>query len=178
MIDKAYEQIENYDYFLFSEDDLLIPSNLLGTLIDIDKSLNTDEIIIPNRIEIINEIEFCVDMIAIPGWESNKKIHKGLKMRQPRNIHSGFLLLSREKFSKAYKSRLHLEPTIIIGDFMASALANLSLTFRVYRGLPTFSALGVYHLDYWSKRQISKGLLTLEDLLIKINEAKELELEI
>lgn len=178
VIDKAYEQIEKYDYFLFVEDDILIPDGLLCSLIDIDLSLDSNEIIIPNRIEAHDKDEFCVDLIAMPGWETKEKIHAGLKLRQPRNVHSGFLLLTREKFSDAYKSRLYLEPTVIIGDYMASALANLSLTFQVYRAIPTSSALAVYHLDSWSERQVSKGLFTLPELLIKINEVRNMEEEI
>lgn|GEM_PF-3172719 len=114
VIDKAFEQIDEYDYFLFVEDDIFVPLGLLETLINIDLNLELNEIVIPNRIETLSGNEFCVDMIAMPGWETEEKIYAGLRLRQARNIHSGFLLLSREKFSKAYDSRLHLEPTKII----------------------------------------------------------------
>jgi hypothetical protein len=175
MIDNVYEKLDQFDYFLFVEDDILIPAALLDSLIDIDLSLDSNEIVIPNRIEIFGEKEFCVDMVAMPGWKSEEKINAGLRLCQPKNIHSGFLLLSREKFFKAYESRLYTEPKKIIGDFMASAFANLSSTFQVYRAIPTSSKLMVFHLDSWSERQISRGHFTLEELLMKISEVSILE---
>jgi hypothetical protein len=85
------------------------------------------------------------------------------------------MFMSKDKFIRAYSNRKFDEPTIIIGDFMASALANIHSSLRVYRSLPTSISLGVLHQDSWSHRMLSNGAFNEYQLSKLIEDAANLE---
>ena len=118
---------------------------------------NSDYVLIPNRVEVIEGNQFCTDMIAMPGWKESTINIGGSLFREPINIHSGMFLLTSSKFREAYEKRPFKIPTIIIGGYMASSLANMLAYFRILRKLPTSSENPVIHLDSWVERQISKN---------------------
>ena len=174
-LDDMRTNLEDFDYFLFIEDDIELPSNILKDLLGIDSHLEIDETIIPNRLENRNGIQFCVDLVAMPGFKNGIKLVNGNVLAQSVNPHSGFMFMSREKFARAYSLRKCLEPTIIIGDFMASALANIHSSLKTYRSLPTSEELSVFHQDSWSNRMLLNGLMKENDLRSLIDEVQNLE---
>ena len=145
---------------------------------EIEQQLDLHETIIPNRLEYLNGTAFCVDMIAMPGFKNKNKIVGRHILAQSVNPHSGFMFLSREKFARAYSLKVNSEPRIIIGDFMASALANIHSSLDVYRSIPTASSLSVVHQDSWSARMKSIGYLKENTLSMLIDESRTTESEI
>jgi hypothetical protein len=156
--DMAYQIANKFDYILVIEDDISVGENTIQDLISFNSDENTsDYILIPNRIEIVEGNQFCIDMIAMPGWKSPTINIQGKPFREPINIHSGILLLSTSKFKAAYEARPFKDPTIIIGGYMASAFANMHAYFRILRSLPTSTQTPVFHSDSWVERQISRN---------------------
>jgi hypothetical protein len=154
--DYAYEISSEFDFVLVLEDDILVSENTIQELISFNSDQNASEyILIPNRLETIDEVQFCTDMIAMPGWKSAGINIKGKLYRESINIHSGVLLLSVSKFNAAYEARPFKVPTIIIGGYMASAFANMHAYFRILRALPTSTEMPVIHTDSWVMRQLS-----------------------
>ena len=179
-IEEMYKRVEDFDYFLFLEDDIIISSQLILELLALDRELNENETVIPNRIELQSGKPFCVDIIAMPGWNPEIFSVKGKDLAVPRNIHSGFMFLSKEKFIRAFSLRKYVEPTIIIGDYMASALVNIHSALKVYRSLPTSSTLTVLHQDSWTERMVQNGRYTkigLEKLITEAEIAEEMILK-
>jgi len=176
-LEEIKKQIEDFDYLLFLEDDIVISPKLILELLALDRELDENETVIPNRIEIQNGIPFCVDMIAMPGWNPEIISVKGKVLAIPRNMHSGFMFLSKEKFIRAFSLRKYVEPTIIIGDYMESALANIHSSLKVYRSIPTASTLTVFHQDSWTERMIQNGSYTkivLEKLIKEADMAEKM----
>ena len=176
-IDEMYKKINQYDYFLYLEDDIELTPITIIELKEINQHLALHETIIPNRLEYLNDTAFCVDMIAMPGFKNGIKIVGRHFLAQSVNPHSGFMFLSREKFARAYSRRINTEPKIIIGDFMASALANIHSSLDVYRSIPSATSLPVVHQDSWSTRMESIGHLRQDVLNRLIVESRELERE-
>jgi hypothetical protein len=175
-LEEMYVHIEDFDYFLFLEDDIVVSPKLILELLALDSELDENETVVPNRIELHNGIPFCVDMIVMPGWSPEIISVKGKVLAMPCNVHSGVMFLSRRKFKRAFSSRKFIEPTIIIGDYMASALANIHSSLKVYRSIPTSSTLTVFHQDSWTKRMIQNGSYTkivLEKLIKEADIAEE-----
>jgi hypothetical protein len=177
-IDAMYKKINQYDYFLFVEDDIELSPKTIIELMEINQHLDLHETIIPNRLEYLNGTAFCVDMIAMPGFKNGVKIVERHILAQSINPHSGFMFLSRDKFARAYALKVNSQPKIIIGDFMASALANIHSSLDVYRSIPTASSLSVVHQDSWSARMESIGHLKENSLSRLIDESRETEREI
>lgn len=167
-MDHANELCVNYDFVIIIEDDIQINTVTLSELISFNSQANSDSILIPNRVEMIMEQQFCTDLIAMPGWKMSSISLNGKNYREPINIHSGVLLLTSEKFRKAYENRPFKEPTKIIGDYMASAFANMHANFKIYRALPTSNQVTVLHLDSWVQRQIDNNLLEVDDFLERL----------
>ncbi len=160
-----------YDFVVVIEDDIEINATTLGAIILFNGQDQSDSILIANRVEQLLEEEFCTDLVAMPGWKSPAISLNGKSYREPINIHSGLLLMTSEKFRSAYKNRPFKEPTKIIGDYMASAFANMHAYFKILRALPTSSEVTVLHLDSWVQRQINNNLLEVD----KFHEALKLQ---
>jgi hypothetical protein len=156
-IDHAYKISHIYDYVLVVEDDILVEEGTITELLAFNSNENSDYILIPNRVEVIEGNQFCTDMIAMPGWKESTININGSLFREPINIHSGMFLLTSSKFREAFEKRPFKTPTIIIGGYMASALANMLAYFRILRKLPTSTEIPVTHLDSWVERQILKN---------------------
>jgi hypothetical protein len=173
-MDHANELSINYDFVIVMEDDIQINSLTLSELISFNSQAHSDTILIPNRVEQFMERQFCTDLIAMSGWKSPSISLKGKNYREPVNIHSGMLLLTSEKFRMAYTNRPFKEPTKIIGDYMASAFANMHAYFKILRALPTSNEVTVLHLDSWVQRQISNNFLEVDNFLERLK-LEELE---
>jgi hypothetical protein len=173
-MDHANTLSPDFDFVMVIEDDIQINSITLEAIISFNSQDESDSILIANRVEQILEEQFCTDLVAMAGWKSPAISLNGKSYREPINIHSGLLLLTSEKFRSAYTNRPFKEPTKIIGDYMASAFANMHAYFKILRALPTSSEVTVLHLDSWVQRQINNNLLEVD----KFHEAlKSQELE-
>jgi hypothetical protein len=100
----------------------------------------------------------------MPGWKGPKFEALGLQIREPINIHSGFLLLSAERFKKAYDSRPFKTPTQIIGDYMASAFANMHAFQKIVRAVPARECVTVLHRDNWGERMVEYSILSESEI--------------
>ncbi len=170
-MDHANRLSPDFDLIMVIEDDIQLNEITLEAIITFNSQDEPDSILIANRVEQLLEGQFCTDLVAMPGWKSPPITLSCKPYREPINIHSGLLLLTSEKFRMAYKERPFHEPTKIIGDYMASAFANMHAYFRVFRALPTRSEVTVLHLDSWVQRQLSNNLLQVD----QFNEALKLQ---
>jgi hypothetical protein len=90
-------RINDYDYFIGIEDDVILPKETFSNILEFDKRSAVNECLHPNRIEIKNGHKDCVDLKAIPGWGQQRKHYLGHELRVAFNPHSGILVLSKEK---------------------------------------------------------------------------------
>jgi hypothetical protein len=158
--DYAFSKADEYDFICVLEDDLEIEFATLKKLLHFESIIDLETALIPNRIEVFEGIRYCTDLIAMPGWKGSTFEIDALTVREPINIHSGFLFLGREKFKKAYKERPFKNPTKIIGDYMASAFANIHANLRILRAVPLASTITVIHHDNWVQRMIENRKLS------------------
>ncbi len=143
--------IDDYDYFVNIEDDILLPETTLANVVEFDQESLLNEILHPNRIE---EDEagrrFCVDLEAMPGWTYQRRTYRGRELRVARNPHSAVLILSRAKLRYAQQ---YIDPAYR-GRFltyeMDSALAYYLSPFCLYRPYDDLSFHTVGHLDRWA----------------------------
>jgi len=167
-IDYAANLKQDYDFIMFIEDDIEFNSLTLKLLLRHEQRLFSRSILIPNRLENYKGSVFCVDLLAMPGWKSRVRYSRRLRLRQPINTHSGIILVKATKFRRLYRNREFDKPTILIGDYMESALANLIGKNRVYRAVPSRNKMSVLHLDSWVLRQLTLGHLqknAIEDFI-------------
>jgi hypothetical protein len=165
MIDHVYESADQFDLILLTEDDILVNSQTICSLIAIDRKLKPMEMIIPNRIEKFLGSDICVDMFAFQGWLQARKIVWTILIQSARNTHSAFLLFSAEKFKIAYAKKISETPSRLRGlGYLESALANLLIDFIVYRALPTNTTLTIRHLDSWLSRGIERGDFSVDEI--------------
>jgi hypothetical protein len=153
-IERMFDAIDDYDYFLNIEDDILIAESVVRACIRFHTSSACNEVFLPNRIEIHSDgVRDCVDLVAIPGWQpSLLRTFDELKLGVATNPHSGLAFLGREQMYYAAE-RVNLAfRDLIIGGFMASAYANLHKPFLLWRARSDLSAHAVVHLDPWSHR--------------------------
>jgi hypothetical protein len=150
-------RVEDYDYFVNIEDDILLPTETFANVIEFDQISLLNEILHPNRVE---EDEtgrrFCVDLQAIPGWMYQRRTYRGREIRVARNPHSAVLILSRDKLKYALR---HIDVTYR-GRFlvyeMDSALAYYLSPFSLYRPYEDLEFHTVTHLDRWAGSRIQK----------------------
>jgi hypothetical protein len=144
-----FDNIDDYDYFMVIEDDILAPRSVVDNIIEFDKVNEVDECLHPNRLEVKEGKKHCVDLLAMPGWTDMSKLYKGHELRVAVNPHSAFLFLSREKLlylrrhiDKEYRDRF-------IGGYMASAFAYFHRPFKLYRVYNNLEFHTIEHLDHW-----------------------------
>ena len=159
-MDHAYSRMDVYDLVAVIEDDIEITSGTFASLIAFNAVDDLEVTLIPNRIETFNQKTYCTDLIAMPGWKAPEFDLLGLRVREPINIHSGLIMLSKGRFKKAYESRPFTVPTQIIGDFMASAFANMHAFQKIVRAGPTAESVTVLHRDNWAERMIELSILS------------------
>jgi hypothetical protein len=173
-IDYAALLGSSFDYIIISEDDISPRKQTIKELIEIESLVDNSILVIPNRIEIFLNTPFCVDLLGSYRWKSKSKKILGGNYRKSLNTHSGFILLSFEKFEVAYRKRKYNLPTKI-GElgYLESALANLINSFEIYRKIPINSSLEVIHLDGWLSKQIDDGNLSYDKACILVTESNE-----
>jgi hypothetical protein len=167
-MDFAFSECENYDFVLVIEDDIEVESHTIPMLLAFNQFSEPKDTLIPNRIEFFDGFRYCTDLVAMPGWKGPKFTLAGLMVREPINIHSGFLFLRNDQYLQAYVDRPFKSPTLIIGDFMASAFANMHSNFRILRSLPVTGSVTVLHHDNWAQRLIDNGRVSQDEMKLRI----------
>lgn len=149
-------QINEYDYFINIEDDILLSRETFERVIDFDRVSVVNECLHPNRMETEEGGErYCVDLRAIPDWKGDyAREYQGHKLRVAQNPHSGITILSRKKLAYALQNTDVRSRERIVGHYMASAYANIHTPFRLLRSSDDFDWHSVTHLDNWVNKTI------------------------
>lgn len=149
-IEKMFDSIDDYDYFLNIEDDILIDAQTVACMMRFTETSETNEVYLPNRMERDAVGGFyCVDQLSIPGWDGLDREFEGVQIDSATNPHSGLMFLSREQMRYA-RSRIDLSRRDRFhGGYMASAYANVHLPFVLWRAKSDQMVHHVVHLDRW-----------------------------
>jgi hypothetical protein len=150
-IERMFNALDDYDYFLNIEDDILVADEVIEACIAFNASSTLNEVYLPNRMERRADGScYCVDMLAIPGWNGAlHRIFRNTTLGIANNPHSGLFFLSRKQMHYA-ASRVNLSRRkIVVGGFMASAYANLHAPFLLWRAQSDLLAHHIIHLDKW-----------------------------
>ncbi|WP_322042787.1 hypothetical protein [Paraburkholderia sp. J67] len=143
--------IDQYDWFLNIEDDILIEPQTLERMMAFAAQSPVNEILLPNRVETSGTGEiYCVDLLAMPGWKSLRNEFDGLALDVADNPHSALMFLSREQMQYARDRVQWTRRDRIVGGLMASAYANAHQAFLLWRSKDNIEAHCVMHLDRWS----------------------------
>ncbi len=163
-IDYAYLRADEYDFIIVMEDDIQTRKGTLLRLLKFNSEVDSELILIPNRIEKYRSKTYCPDLISMPGWKAPPFVFQNLVLREPINIHSGIVAMSSSRFKLAYKSKPFNTPTIIIGDYMASAFANIHAYQRIVRALPPMDQITLFHEDNWAERMVQMGIYSEDEI--------------
>jgi hypothetical protein len=150
-IERMFDAMDQYDYFLNIEDDVLITSDVLKACMMFNALSQPNEVYLPNRMECQSDgTSYCVDLFAMPGWkpELQRDFH-GTTLGVACNSHSGLSFLSREQMHYATERVNVSSRDVLIGGLMASAYANLHAPFLLWRAKSDLLAHHVFHLDKW-----------------------------
>lgn len=144
-------RLDDYDYFINVEDDILVPPETFANVLEFDRDSLVNEILHPNRLEDDDSgVPFCVDLKAMPGWGFQRRVYKGREIRVARNPHSGLLIMSRDKLRHALANiDLAYRGRFLVWE-MDSAFAYFHSAFALYRPYEDLSFHTVRHLDRWA----------------------------
>lgn len=142
-------RLEAYDYFLYVEDDILIPKFVLRRMILASQKLEANEIFLPNRVEFLFGCPVAVDLFALPGWTSYCKTLQGKSLGEAVNPHSGLLFMSRAQWELVCREVDFTKPQVTIGAYVASALARAHQGFHLLRERSIIPTHFVIHQDCW-----------------------------
>jgi hypothetical protein len=146
-------RLDHYDYFLFLEDDLLIPRMVVRRMMAAAKDLGPREILFPNRIEFIRGLPFTVDLIFLPEWTGYSRVWRGRVWHEAKHPHSGLLFMSRKQLAHAFETVDFTKPEIVsVGYYMGSAFQKAHRDFRLLRERSIIPTHFVIHQDRWLPR--------------------------
>ncbi|MBM9501989.1 hypothetical protein JWG44_17165 [Leptospira sp. 201903071] len=156
---KMSEYIEDYDYFINIEDDILLERTVFERIVSFDQNSQINEILHPNRLEKNEKGKlFCIDLKCIPGWTYNQRIFQGKKFRQALNPHSGLAIFRKDKFRFALANSDIHSRSIHLYLGMDSAFASIHSPFILWRSFEEEDFHSVFHQDKWI--QPKKDLIT------------------
>ena len=142
--------IEEYDYFINIEDDILFTNENFQKIIQFDKKNDINKCFHPNRMEYDEDgNEYCVDFKAESGWKKFSMVYEGQKLRVAKNPHSGLAVFSKPKMLYIKECVNLKRRDRIIGYYMASAFANINSPFLLFRSYSDLSFHKVIHMDKW-----------------------------
>jgi hypothetical protein len=151
--------VDEYDYFINMEDDVLLPAETIANVVEYDKQSFLNEVLLPNRLEQSRQGNlFCVDTIAIPGWTQQRQRFGDHNLRVALNPHSGLLILSREKFKYCLARIDSAFRKPILHNELDSAFAYFHSPFSLYRS-EDIGFHYVIHLDNWMNSERPNGFL-------------------
>lgn len=159
---EMFNHIEEYDYFINIEDDILINNEVINNTIDFDNMSTLNEIFLPNRLEIDGTKIYCVDtQVCFPGWINTEKYFKERLLKVAINPHSGILIFSKMKFKYAvennptFKMKMNTaaEISLAVSKFEKDGpYAHFYKPFTLYRCKEDIQFHSVIHMDKWSPK--------------------------
>lgn len=156
--------VEEYDYFINIEDDIVLPAETFANVLEFDKEMLVNEILHPNRIEVLNGRKLPNDPSSRPRvWTFQEKQWRGHTLRVAVNPHAGVLILSREKLRYCLAHTDVRFRGEFLGDGMESAFAWFHRPFSLYRPYKNLDFHVVIHQDRhhpgWSRKATLKKFL-------------------
>lgn len=148
-LNRLADHAPDYDYFMAVEDDILVPPQVLANIMEFDRQHAVNECLHPNRLEYGEGGVYCVDLRAMPGWTGPRTTFRGIELCVAQNPHSGFLMLSREKFAYGLESTDRAFRGRFLGGYMGSAFAHYHRPFLLYRPYENLEFHSIVHLDHW-----------------------------
>ena len=160
--------LDEYDYFLNIEDDILVPPEVLDNIIEFDKVSLINECLHPNRIEVAEGRSIIQDIDAVGPrmWSCQEKIYLGRTLRVAVNPHSGLLIMSQRKLRYCLENiDLNYRGNFLNGP-MESAFAYFHKAFSLYRSFSDPGFHCVIHQDRchasWGRGIVSRTGLRAE----------------
>lgn len=152
--------LDQYDYFVVCEDDLLVQSKIVQNIIDFNSKHNVKDIFLPNRIEIAeNALSFVDIEVDSMLLNQNMILFNGEVLRNYRNTHSGIAFFSKAQLEYAV-SQLDMDyEGIIVGSYMASAFAHFHSPFNVFKVSPPSIFHSIVHLDPFVRPSIKQKIV-------------------
>jgi hypothetical protein len=150
-IERMFNELDAYDYFLNIEDDVLVSKQVMETCMAFNACSELNEVYLPNRMERGEDGSlYCVDIFAFPGWnEPFRRNFHNTTLGVANNPHSALSFLSREQMKYA-ATRVDLSRRdIFLGGYMVSAYMNLHAPFILWRPRSNLLDHHVIHLDNW-----------------------------
>jgi len=149
---KMEEHIDEYDYFINIEDDILMSPEVISNSIAFEKEHEIDEVLFPNRLEYDNNGNlFCIDLYALKTWTKHTMQWQNKTLRVASNPHSGLMILSRRQLKFSFDQMDKSFRGILFGRHMASAYAHVHQPFKLYRSYLSLEFHYVIHQDKWFK---------------------------
>jgi hypothetical protein len=151
-IDYLAARVDQYDYFILIEDDVLVGKDLVRNAVVFDEQSAINEVLHPNRIEEKLGERFVTDLRIRGGWTIQRKFFEGYTLGVAANPHSAIAVLSRAKFAYCLQQsdrafRGLFRHGSFDGGYMASAFANLLTPVSLYRPMDELAYHGVLHQD-------------------------------
>jgi hypothetical protein len=150
------EFIDEYDYFVFIEDDIAIHDSCLLDKIAVFNRYSCDKklLLLPHRYEMFNGVKTYIDIAAAASqkckWNSLSKIKVGnIEFAECENPHSAFYCLSKEQMKIWQLSgRNFYNKVTAIGSLESAATFCLFEVFTLYKPHPkNINFLEVQHWD-------------------------------
>jgi hypothetical protein len=159
------KQVEEYDYFINIEDDILLPVETFRNVLEFDQEFLINECLHPNRIEVCGDRKLPNDPMVRPRiWTLQEKHWRGKVLRVATNPHSGILILSRDKLRYCLQNVDVNFRGEVIGAGMESAFAHFHKPFSLYRPYKNLDFHVVIHQDrhhpYWDRWGRARKLLS------------------
>jgi len=162
-LNKMKEYVGDYDYFINVEDDIYIPNDVINNVIQFDRQVGINEILLPNRIEKNKEGDWKnIDLEVVSGWTKLGKMYNQLRVKEALNRHSGILIMNTEKFQAVLEIVNPDFRDVWYGGPMASAFAYFHSPFILYRNFHPTRFHSVYHLDQWTLKRNNRGWIQQE----------------
>lgn len=156
-INYMVQYLDQYDYFINIEDDILLPKETFVNITQFDKVSLVNEILHPNRLEVdAKGNNYCVDLSAFGYWSFQRKFFLNKELRVNINPHSGIMILSQAKFRYAISNIDLSFRGIILAKEMESAFAHFHSPFSLYRPFENIGFHYIMHLDKWISQSSSK----------------------
>jgi hypothetical protein len=144
-----------YEYFLVAEDDILIPRSVIGRMIAAARDLNADEILFPNRLELLRGFPVVPDLYFLQQWTGYSRAWNGAEWHEAVNPNSGFLFMHRTQMAKVFERTDFSKPEIASDcfNYIDAAFCTAHRGFRLMRERNIIPKHYVFHQDSWSVRQ-------------------------
>jgi hypothetical protein len=144
------QYLDEYDYFINIEDDILLPTQTFHNVIEYDRVSIVNEILHPNRLE-TDEAgnKFCIDIAVSGYWTLQRKFYLNREIRVNTNPHSGILIMSQAKLRYAISNIDLGFRGILLSKEMESAFAHFHSPFSLYRLYNDNEFHYIIHMDKW-----------------------------